>query len=530
MIKKEPISELRLVLLLGAAIAILSSVPYLYGLAATPPGYSFLGLTHNIDDAAVYLSWMRQAADGHFFISNLFTNEDQTVLPFNVFFLVLGNVARITCIPLIWTYHVCRIVLGICLIAAAWKFSRLFLEQQISRLIFVAILGVSSGIGWLVACDPQARSVDLWQPEAITFLSIYLNPLFLVGQILMIGAFYWLLLAESKGQTRYAVYAGLALLLLGNVHSYDVASVAFVWVGYMILSAFVARKVSLRKVKLGIIAASIGIPAIAYQFYVYSTNPVYRARANSPAPSAEIYWLFSGYGLILLGALVGMLLCVRDRRRSEFNFPLFLVVWSIIGFALPYVPVAQQRKLVMGLHIPLCILCAYALGLLARKGGWIRMLAVVVFVAATVPSNVVFLHQDVGLLLRGDTAPRYAPFMSKYELDAMRWLRENTRVEDTVLAPPTFALFVPAMIGHQVYYGHWSETPNYAAKRNEWADLSLALSEGELLSGDLDGLGIRYLVQYKAMKAVNPPPELAQVFENRQVVIYRLPDERAAQH
>jgi len=521
MIKQEPIPELRLVLLLAMLIAVLSSVPYLYGLAITPPGYSFLGLTHNIDDAAVYLSWMRQAADGHFFIRNLFTNERQTVLPFNVFFLLLGNFGRIAHIPLVWVYHICRVALGICLVAAAWKFSRLFLEEKRDRLIFVAILGVSSGFGWLMAYNPQARSIDLWQPEAITFLSVYLNPLFLVGQILMIGAFYWLLMAERDGQTRHAIYAGVALLLLGNIHSYDVVTVAFVWIAYIITSAIAARKLPLRTIKLSIIAALVGVPSIAYQFYVYSANSVYRARANSPAPSAELYWFFSGYGLVLAGAIVGMMLSVRDRRRSASNFPLFLIAWSIIGFAIPYIPIAQQRKLIMGLHIPLCILCAYALGIFVRKGGWIRTLAVVLFVAATIPSNILFLSQDMELLSRADTAPRYAPFMSRYELAAMHWLHENTKVEDTILAPPTFALFVPAMIGRQVYYGHWSETPNYAAKRNEWADVSLALSEGELLSGDLDGLSIKYLVHYKALKPINLPPELVKVFENRQVLIYR---------
>jgi hypothetical protein len=521
MIKQEPVPEIRLVFLLATLITVLSSVPYLYGLAITPPGYSFLGLTHNIDDAAVYLSWMRQAADGHFFIRNLFTNERQNVLPFNVFFLLLGNIGRIAHIPLVWTYHICRVVLGICLVVVAWKFSRLFLEQQRDRLIFATILGASSGLGWLIGYDSQARSIDLWQPEAITFLSVYLNPLFLIGQILMIGAFYWLIMSEREGQTRYAVYAGLALLLLGNIHSYDVVTVAFVWIAYIFVSAALVRERFLRNIKLSIIAALIGIPSIAYQFYIYSTNPVYRARANSPAPSAELYWLFSGYGLVLLGAILGMMLSVRDLRRSAFNLSLFLIVWSIVGFAIPYIPIAQQRKLIMGLHIPLCILCAYALGRFLHNGGWTRTLAIVFFVAATIPSNILFLHQDIELLSQADTAPRYAPFMSKYELSAMRWLHKNTKVDDTILAPPTFALFVPAMIGHQVYYGHWSETPNYAIKRNEWAYASLALSEGELLSGDLGKLGVRYLVHYKALKPINPPPELVPVFENHQVIVYR---------
>ena len=61
-------------------------------------------------------------------------------------------------------------------------------------------MGLSSGIGWLIPhVQSPVGSVDVWQPEAITFLSIYLNPLFLAGLILMLGSFYYLLLARKHG-------------------------------------------------------------------------------------------------------------------------------------------------------------------------------------------------------------------------------------------------------------------------------------------------------------------------------------------
>ena len=50
----------------------------------------------------------------------------------------------------------------------------------------------------------------------------------------------------------------------------------------------------------------------------------------------------------------------------------------------------------------------------------------------------------------------------------MRYLRKHSAPSDTIFAPPTFALFTPAFTGRPVYYGHWSETPDYSVKLMEW--------------------------------------------------------------
>src|SRR4051794_22448863 len=78
------------------AVLIATSVPYLIGYASAPPGGEFLGPITGRNDYCVYLSWARQAADGQFFIRNLFTTEPQHTLQFNGLFLLLGGIARVT--------------------------------------------------------------------------------------------------------------------------------------------------------------------------------------------------------------------------------------------------------------------------------------------------------------------------------------------------------------------------------------------------------------------------------------------------
>ena len=522
-------SELRWVLLWAVTIVVLASIPYIFGIAITPQGYHFAGFTHNIDDGAVYLSWMRQAADGNFFIRNLFTSQPQASAQFNILFLIMGWLTALTHLPPIIIFHAFRIGLGIALIYCIWWFSFLFLKTANERRLLIPLIGLSAGVGWLIpgAAAPSG-SVDVWQPEAITFLSIYLNPLFLAGLILMLGSLYFFTLAQRTGKYKYGIFAGVCLLLLGNIHTYDVLTVATVWIAYLLLVAILERKLPTKTIAISTIAALIAIPSIAYQVYLYRIDEVFRARANSPIPSPDIWAFFAGYGLVLIGALAGIKLCIIKRRNVDDPNKLLLIVWAVIGFILPYIPIGQQRKLIMGLHIPLCILCAYALTyLLVRlKQSTARglLLAAIIF---TTGSNVLFLSRDMSLLSIGETAPHYAAFISDAEIDAMRYLRDHATLNDIILAPPSFALFVPAIAGRQVYYGHWSETPYYSSKISAWAAYIDASTLPESRNEILRESGASYVVFLHPSGGVYPKRQkvdgnLEVVFTQKSVLICRV--------
>lgn len=466
----KPNSERNWVIAWAVAIVLVASIPYVWGLAFTPEGGSFLGFTHNIDDCAVYLSWMRQSADGHFFIRNLFTTEPQPALQFNMLFLVMGWLAALTRLPLALVFHVFRLGLGVVLIWAIWRLSKLFIEDANTRRLLIPLVGLSSGIGWLIpGAKPPVGSVDVWQPEAITFLSIYLNPLFLAGLILMVGAFYFLTLAQRTASARHAVCAGLCVLLLGNVHSYDVITVACVWTAYLVARAAAERRLPTRAIALSLLAAIVALPSIGYQFYVYHADPVFQSRVNTPIPSPPVLSFLTGFGLVLVGAIVGVVVSLRTARSGVRVPMLLIVVWAVVGLAAPYIPIAQQRKLIMGVHIPLCVLCAVGLSyLLARAPRAVARSLAVAFILLTTASNISFLSKDTLLLSVGDTATIYSAYLTDDSLGAMAWLRRHASAEEAAYAPPTFALFTPALAGKPVYYGHWSETPDYESKLKDW--------------------------------------------------------------
>src|SRR5690242_2391833 len=55
----------------AAAVMVLTCLPYWWLGRVTPAGLRFLGFFVGLDDQCVYLAWMKQAAEGHFFFRSL---------------------------------------------------------------------------------------------------------------------------------------------------------------------------------------------------------------------------------------------------------------------------------------------------------------------------------------------------------------------------------------------------------------------------------------------------------------------------
>jgi len=471
-------SELRWVLIWSAVIVAISAVPYIVGYAEAPPEATFIGYTYNSADVMVYLSWTRQAADGDFFIRNLFTSDKQPAANFHLLFLLMGNVVRATGLSQAAVYHLFRALLTVGLFFSVMRFTKLFVEARWAVRFAVPFVGLSSGLGWLFRYRPEAgltKPVDLWQPEAITFLCVYLAPLFLAGLILMYESMRALVLAERENSPRHAVVAGLLILLLGNVHTYDVLTVVALWTAYLVAVAVVERRIPWPTVKLSAVAGLIGLPSVAYQFYVYSIDPIFARRALDPARSEPVYFYFIGYGLILIGAVAAMVMMCSRRDDSSTSYwkgatrkNLLLLVWSTVGFFIAYLPVSQQRKLIMGVHLPLCILCIqFLVWLLRNRTPGFRAVALALLVIATFPSNVRFLLSDVAAVRGGRVHAGYPAYIPDKIRSAYSWIAANTRRKDIIIANAAVSLFTPPFAGRAVYAGHMSETPDFYRRGDE---------------------------------------------------------------
>ena len=210
---------------------LITCLPYLYAAAVTPPGMTFSRLLYQVPDNCVYLSWEEQAAQGAFAMRNLFTGEAQRGMYLHLLSWLLGTIARLTGLPVVLVHHVGRMVLGVLVLILAYRlFARCTPDVATRRTAFW-FTAFASGFGWLAEWLklPPQWSTELAQAEMTTFPSLCSNVLNCAGLTLMLGIFLLLLGAEEqcgKRRWRNVIGAGLLGLLLGNVHSYDVFTVA----------------------------------------------------------------------------------------------------------------------------------------------------------------------------------------------------------------------------------------------------------------------------------------------------------------
>ncbi len=572
-------SEQRLVSTLIAVTVFVTCLPYALGYFLAPvmgeggKQSFFIGTAYNIDDYCNYLSWLRQMADGHFFLHNLFTTDPQKDLEFNVFFWLLGRVMAVThCSPQA-ALQLARVGGGIGLLWLIYKFYRHCLPENISaRLTAFGFACLSSGFGWFVWTRWQDKNspgspVDAWQPEAYTFLSIYTSALMTVSTILILGALYALLLGEQTGRWKYPIIAGVCGGLLGNMHSYDVLHLSAAWGVFLVVLTVLRRGKGMAQSWLrAVVALALTLPTTLYMYYVFNAEAVFHKRANVPTLSPAFWHYVLGYGFVFL---LAVLAAWRVMRKSvppppnnggagqEFvsvnltppllgtgglSFPLpllFALCWAIGGFLVCYLPFAFQRKMLMGEHIPLCLLAGVgAAWLVGKLRPQVRTLALAALVLAALPSNVFFLLRDFRHLQTNHSETHLSPFLSTSLMDVYGWLRVNTPADAAVVGFPGLCTALPGEAGRAVWAGHWAETPSYGKKDSEFADAFDRLTPDADRHAFLQSTHTQYLFYLNDVSQATfkrhgeihsfveltaaPPPYLTAVYKNDEFTVYRI--------
>lgn len=503
--------------MVAALTMLVTLLPYLYG-ASLAGNRRFMWLGYNLDDSCVYLSWMRQAADGAWLARNLFTTDPQHGTIINPLFLLLGRLARITGVSLPLLYQASRLFLGFLLLLATWRLIRLLLRGPATQRLALLLVCASSGLGWLPLWwnAPAIQTpIDKWQPESITFLSLYLSPLFCGALLLQVAVIGLLYSAAETGKTSHAAAAGACGFLLGLVHTYDILSLSVVWIGFMISSLAAAQtwirftiyapppssdRFLARLWLQGLLAGCLAAPAAAIMFYQFRTETVFARRVNVPTPAPSPIWVAAGYGLLLALAILGALLAVRIRigtvKSVEEELPTrsatqLLGIWALLNVTVSYLPGAPfQRKLLQGAHFPIAILAAVGLSHLlmhlrdrtdrrqARLAG-----ALVLLVLSL--TNLRFMARDMenDQINRAQTMLQ-RPYLNAGEYAAVEWITRSTPSHAAFQPLPwiaqspegrvgvfdtSVASFGPGLTGHAVYCGHWGETPDFGARLGEMA-------------------------------------------------------------
>ncbi len=513
-----PGKEIRWVLLWSISILGLSCLPYLYACLVTPDDMQFTGLLSNPTDGNSYLAKMRQGAQGNWLFHLPYTSEDHDGAFIFTYYLFLGRLSALLGLPLILTYHLARVVNSLILLFVVYYFASLLgLDKRPLRTAFL-LVGLSSGLGWL-AVPFNVLAPDLRVPEAITFYSIFANPHFPLAMALMLLIFAFVIVPSQRNAFFGAVFASI---LLGIVQPFCVITVYSVLGGYFVLRFLQERRLPWPEILRGMVVGAATAPIIAYDYYVYTFNPALHAWSEQNITLSPPLWEYAiAYGLVLALTVGGAVLAIRRRSKVD----LFLLAWSTVNGLLLYAPFSLQRRLVMGLHVPLCILAAMALSryVLPRSSPARRTLILGAFIVLTIPSNLFVLMASMA----GAAGHDSRLYLYRDEAKAMTWLKENTQPADIVLASPEMGLFIPAWAGNRVLYGHPFETIEAEKKRALAETFYQTQTEESARQGIIESYHVAYVFygpRERALTGGQPeiPSMLSEAYANPGVTIYRV--------
>ncbi|MDY7076643.1 MAG: hypothetical protein SXV54_06915 [Chloroflexota bacterium] len=464
-------------------LVVVSALPYLITWAVMPEGAHFTGLVFNPQDGNSYIAKMRQGFEGDWLFHLAFTPEQSHGAYLFLFHLLLGHLARWTGLPLIMVYHAARMVGGAAMLLGLYRLTTWLSAEVGERRVMFALAALGSGLGWLAGLF-GTMTADLWVQEAFLAYALLANAHFPLAIGLMVGiADCGLRIAgcgwrTENGESRleggekrrwlWGLGMVLAAVALGVVQPFGLVAV-FGGLGVMLVVRVVRERIVPWRALAWVVGA--GVMALPYPLYMQWALHVDRVLAEwnvqNVTSSPPLWdWVLS-YGVVFVLAVLGAITAAR--RGSEGDR--LLLGWVVVTLVGMYVPLPLQRRLSLGLGVPL--------GLLAGMGWW-RVVrprigarrrrlfqGLVVAFCALTP---VFLML-VALLAAQAGSPWF--YLSDGEWAALEWLRDEGQPDAVVLCAPQMGLFVPAWAGQRVVYGHPFETVD-AERRKAQVEASWA--------------------------------------------------------
>ncbi len=467
-------AEWRWVVALGALLLVILALPYLYVLVQdqTATDWHFMGILANPQDGATYLAKIGQGQRGAWGYSLAHTPEAASGTFIQVFYVALGQLARLIGFSALAMFHLARLLTSFVMFLSLYYLGATIWGKLRSRRLFFGIVAVGSGLGWLaLLLLPGLQPVDLYVPEAIPLYAAYTNPHFplsiaflalLAAQFVMVfrpggdalptlrngGAVVAVLgvllaLVQPQAWLPFAValagYIGLQMLRTHTLPRYDVT-----WAALMIVPA---------------------LPILLYDLLLIRSDSLYTSwNAQNQTPSGNPLNYAFGFGLFWVIAAPGIF---RAARRFERDGDRFMLVWLITNILLLYAPFNLQRRLVIGLIIPLAYFAARSLEetWLPRVRPARRSFITALVIVALLPSSILALFIPFAVSVNPVSAQQNFTALPRDYVSAIQWLKINAAPGSVVLALPAPSLWIPAYSSARVVYGHPFETVDAAAKR-----------------------------------------------------------------
>jgi hypothetical protein len=496
-------AEWRWVIIISGLLVALTLVPYAWALARNQAddNWQFMGMLSNPKDGATYLSKIEQGRRGSWLFELRYTPEAHDGAGFHTFYLFLGHIARLTGLSSRVIFHLARVATSFFMYISIYQLGATIWIRLRPRRLFFTLMAVGSGLGWLLLLfNPDALAVDISIPEAFPFLASYTNPHFplSIACLALIASAYMVVFRRGYKDPPRVDNGGLGIMLLTMVLAL-IQPTALVPIGgtlavYTLIRYSLTREWPAHEIRWAAMLWMPVLPFVMYDFAVFRFNDIMSAfNEQNQTPSPALYLYLFGYGLLLLVAVPGL---VRAVRRFERGGDQLMLVWFIVNAIGLYAPFNLQRRLALGLIIPVVYFAVRAL-----EDFWFykvpdqwrapSMIALIVFI---VPTNVFMLGIPLfGVVFDPDSGLDKGMLVETGYWNTFEWLNDHGEDNTVVLASPNVSLWIPAYTREVVVYGHPFETVPNDERLEQVEDFYRGI-DCETLLGDGLPFDVRYIM------------------------------------
>ena len=535
--------EWRLVGLIIIFFIGLSLFSIFIALHSKPKDTIFIGTQYiNRVDTPVYYSWIEQAKQGHFLFKDLFTSEPHPAFIFDIFWLLVGWLAKILSLSSVVAFQVAKFLLIPLAIIVLYIFISYFFVDPQHRKLCLIFMVFAAGLGGVVACintvaqnyQPQLVPMDVWAPDGFIFFTLYHNAHFIAALILILLIFLLMLLALEKKKWICSFWAGLAALILFQFHPYHLPTIFLVLGAYLIILSIRNKKILWYGWRYYLTLLILSSPSIIYHLWTYKNFWVMQQIIAQNICLTPALWItLLSYGFLLILALIGIWIIIK--KKNVGHKELFLITWIVVQFSLIYLPINIQRRFMTGLEVVIVILAIYGLNYLKFLGQkrvkikkYIidnKIMLICLFLILFCFSNyfVVSYNSQAFYAFAYDDHIH----LNKFLLAAMTWLKNQTPINSTILSSYYNGGLIPAFSLRPVYMGHWDLTARAIVKDQNVHWFFKNNDGDDLKQKFLTQNKINYLFysnQESTLGSFNPAEKryLQLVFTNPEVKIYQV--------
>jgi hypothetical protein len=513
------LSEKRWIVALALVLAVITTIPYVFGYLSEGDSWRFTGFVYGVEDGNSYLAKMQNGTAGDWLFRTPYSAEPQSGVLAFLPYILLGKLAGGTAIhtQLVVLYHLFRVVSIPLTLYAIYSLSSIFTKKIFWRRWITTLASVGGGFGWvflLFGVEQIAGSLPLewFSPEWFGFLSFYGQPhLLLARALLLLGLTRYLC---SPYRTLNAWKAGFIFLSLGLVHPLSLvsasAAIAFHLLGVFILAG--AKKtwaIALRWLKRTIIALLIPAPLVLYTVIKFSIDPFLKQwTAQNRIFSPDPVHILIAYGLMVPFVIIGIKPLLKSRRWSG----LLPVMWMIALPLLAYAPHNLQRRLPEGIWVVILIIAGKGLVVVTKASLRREKLLGYALFALTIPTSIMLIIGGI----RVSRSPSLPVFRPSEEVEVFEWLNQESTPHDIVLSSFETGNALPAWAPLRVVVGHGPESVNI--------DQALTLV-GQYYSGEMsDEQSLEFLARFEVDYVFLGPQEDAIAEPRGANVIYQSGD------